>query len=134
MHKRMNVCMCIYICMCVSMYVRMYEFMYVLYIYIYVRKYISMYVFMYIYMYVSMYIYVSICMYVNLIFNTHLPILIYMSGKAEGYAATHFTVPLDLISVSGYATVNSVYSRCVYILLGCSKKKNLTKVLYMWKF
>ena len=114
-------CVCVYICMCVSMYVRMYEFMYVLYIY--VHMYISMYVFMYIHMYVSMYIYVSICMYVNLIFNTHLPILIYMSGKAEGYAATHFTVPLDLISVSGYATVNSVYSRCVYILLGCSKKR-----------
>ena len=85
-------------------------------------------------MYVSMYVYVSICMYVNLKFNTHFPVLIDMSVKAEGYAATICTVPLDLISVSGYATVNSVYSRCVYILLGCSKKKNLTKDLYIWMF
>ena len=43
--------------------------------------------------------YVSICMYVNLMFNTHFPVLIDMLGKAEGYAATLCTVPLDLISI-----------------------------------
>ena len=62
-------------------------------------------------MYVSVYIYVSIYMYVNLMFNTHLPRLFGMSGKVEGYAATLCTVPLDLISGSGYATVTTVYSR-----------------------
>ena len=111
------------------MCVRMYEFMYEIYICTYVYKYVRFYV--HIYMYVSVYIYVRICMYVIILFNTHLPILIRKSGKVEGYAATLCTVPLDLISGSGYATVPTVYSPCVYILLGYSKKIIYRKFIHV---
>ena len=79
-------------------------------------------------MYVSVYIYIyiSIYMYVNLMFNTHLPRLSGMSGKVEGYAAS-----LDLISGSGYAKVPTVYSPCVYILLGYSKKIIYRKFIHV---
>ena len=68
-------------------------------------------------------IYIIMYMYVILMFNTHWPFLIQRSGRAEGYAATLCTVPLDLTSVSGYATVTTVYSRCIYIFLGNLKKE-----------
>jgi len=89
----MYVCtyVCMIVCMCVGMYVYVYLFMYVC-------------------------MYICIYSYVSLILNTHLPILIQRSGRAEGYAAT-------LCSVLLYATVSTVYSQCVYIFLGYLKRR-----------
>jgi len=80
------------------------------------------------YVYVCMYVCMYIYMCVFLIFNAHWPILIQRSGRAEGYAATLCAVPLDLTCRSQYATVSTVYSRCVYIFLGYLKRRIYRKL------